>query len=245
MRLFYYLLLFSFIFVPFQKVVAQFVVPPLSAPVVDQAGLFKPNQIQSLNEALKNIYSTGGPQINVLTVKSLNGLSIEDASMEVVKSWKLGTAAKDNGALLMVSLNDRKVRIEVGQGLEGEITDAYSKRIIDNDIIPYFKQGQYGLGIIKGVQGILLHLDKPLHLNDYITGENLNSFDQQSPSTSERYSNLILILIIILFVLINFIFGGRSGRGGGYYGGGGFGGSGGGWSGGGGGFSGGGASGSW
>lgn len=226
---------------------AEFAVPTLSGPVVDDAGLLREAVRFDLENALQLIYEKGGPQINVLTVDTIDPYTIEEASIQVAKKWGLGTAEKDNGVLLMVAKKERKVRIEVGQALEGDLTDAYSKRIIDNDIVPGFRSGDFDAGIVGGVRGILLRMNPPIRIEDYFR-------HAIKPKRQDRGIPLsYLILIIIAIVILRSFFGGGSGGRryrssgifmGGFGGGGGFG-SGGGWSGGGGGFSGGGASGSW
>lgn len=221
---------------------SAFVTPPLAGGVNDYAHLIDESLEVQLSEALKDIYSQGGPQLAVLTVDSLQGFPIEDASMQVVKSWKLGTEAKDNGILLLIAKNDRKVRIEVGQGVEGDLTDAYSRRIIDNIIVPHFRRGDFSSGILMGVDGILQRMSPPIHLDEYLGKSHFESSSQGQLTWLH-----ILIFIIIIIVLSQFNsprFYGGGGWGGGF-GGDSFGGGSGGWSGGGGGFSGGGSSGSW
>lgn len=230
---------------------ADFQVPSLTAPVVDQVGVLSTQLREDLNQALKKIKQDGGPQLGVLVVSTTGELTIEDASMQVAKLWKLGSDDKDNGVLLMVATQDRKVRIEVGQGLEGDLTDAYSRRIIDQKIVPSFRQGDYGAGIAGGIQGILLRMNPPISLEHYLSGQHFISDSNQG---FEDYRTIIILIILVFLFLIGpYLGGGGGGRrytGGGYTGGGwggGFGGhsGGGGWSGGGGGFSGGGSSGSW
>lgn len=215
---------------------------------MDTAGLLTENVRQELDRALRDIRQKGGPQVSVLTVGTIDPYTIEEASMRVAKVWKLGTAEKDDGILLMVAKKERKVRIEVGQALEGDLTDAYSRRIIDYEIVPAFRSGDFDAGIVGGVRGILLRMDPPIRLEDSL----------KMPAVSRQRDNdfpvTLFIILVVAVILIHTFFGGgpRRGRryhGGGIYGGGfgGFGSSGrsGGWSGGGGGFSGGGASGSW
>ncbi|MCC6137520.1 MAG: TPM domain-containing protein [Bdellovibrionaceae bacterium] len=220
---------------------AEFEVPELTGPVVDTAGLLAENVEQELSQALKAIRAQNGPQISVVIVTSIEPLTIEEASMRVAKAWSLGSGEKDNGILLMIAKNERKVRIEVGQGLEGDLTDAYSRRVIDNDITPAFRAGDFAAGVVGGVRGILLRMNPPIHLEDFLKASYVNN----APSDISGDYKVIILILIFLFLL--FLTNGRSGFGGGGLTGGfgGRGGSGGGWSGGGGGFSGGGASGSW
>lgn len=240
-------ILFSFLFL--KPAWATFDVPTLTGPVVDNAALMTSGENEELSQALKKIHSAGGPQINVLTVESIDPLTIEEASIKVAQEWALGGKKEDNGLLLMVAKKEKKVRIEVGQGLEGDLTDAYSKRIIDYDIVPQFRHGNFGLGIIAGVRGMLLRMNPPLRLEDYIG----DKYSRDDYGDAENINVYVILFIIFVFIVFGFLGGGFRGGGSGYYGdgdffgGGGFGGSsgGGGWSGGGGGFSGGGASGSW
>src|SRR5688572_8466133 len=132
-----------------------FVVPGMMDGVTDDADIISPAIRGRLSEALKLIHQKGGPQLAVLTVPTIEDLTIEDAAMKVAQSWKLGTENKDNGILLLVAQKERAVRIEVGQGVEGDLTDAYSKRIIDQIIIPMFRQGDFNGGVLLGVDGIL------------------------------------------------------------------------------------------
>ncbi len=99
-------------------------VPALRSAVTDQAGILSPATRQQLESALRQIQKIGGTQLAVLTVPDLAGLTIEQASIRVVDAWKLGSKKDDKGLLLMVARDERKVRIEVGQGLEGVLTDA-------------------------------------------------------------------------------------------------------------------------
>jgi uncharacterized protein len=116
-------------------------VPHLTGRVTDNANILSPEVRQSLTEGLKAHESRTGNQIAVLTVPTLNGESIEDYAVEVFKAWKLGQKGKDNGILIIVVPNDRRMRIEVGYGLEGTMTDMMAGRIIQHVMTPKFKNG--------------------------------------------------------------------------------------------------------
>ena len=193
-----------------------------------------------------------GVQIAVLTIPSLEGESLESFSLKTVEQWKLGQQGEDNGALLLVSLEDRAVRIETGYGLEGTLTDAKSGLIIRNVIAPRFREGKYGAGVLEAVRNMAgIATD-----NREIISESV-----KNPQKEKSGGNLAGLLFFIVFYLImragfhrrgglftglllGSMLGGR--RGGSGFSSGGFGGfSGGGFSGGGGGFGGGGASGGW
>lgn len=129
-------------------------VPALKGRINDYAGLLSNATAQQLDAGLARLESTDSTQIVVLTIPSLEGDSLEDFSIRVVEQWQIGQKAKDNGVLLLVSKNDRKIRIEVGYGLEGKLTDLVSGRIIRNIMVPQFKMGNYDQGIIDGASAI-------------------------------------------------------------------------------------------
>lgn len=216
-------------------------VPPLTGPVVDRAGVIDASdeaRLDALARAARATNGGKGPQLAFLTVQSLEGEPIEMFSIRVAEAWKLGGAAEDNGVLFVVAVNDRQMRIEVGNGIEGELTDAQSGRIIREIVVPAFGAGQYGQGLYAGASRALAALG--------VQGEGIPRAE-----ANQHRRNSIDPLFVILFLLpLVFLrlMGGRRRRtfwmGPGGFGGGGFGG-GGGYRGGGGGFSGGGASGRW
>ena len=130
---------------------ADFSVPELKSPVMDFAGIVDDSAERELNAYITKLYEQTGIQLAVLTMRSLGGYSIEEVSMAVAEKWQLGQKGKDNGVLLTIAYQDRELRIEVGYGLEGLLTDAKSSRIIRNEITPYFKAGNYTQGIVQGV----------------------------------------------------------------------------------------------
>jgi uncharacterized membrane protein YgcG len=131
---------------------AEVAVPPLQTRVTDLTGTLSSAQTSALEAELQRIEQTLGPQLAVLLVASTQPESIEQYSMRVVERWQLGKKGKDDGLLLLVAKNDRKLRIEVGYGLEGQIPDALAKRVIDETITPLFKAGDFAGGITAGVQ---------------------------------------------------------------------------------------------
>ncbi|HVJ65051.1 MAG TPA: TPM domain-containing protein, partial [Bdellovibrionota bacterium] len=133
---------------------AKVSVPAATAPVVDEAQILNPSTRAELDEILRQV-SAAGTQLGVLTVNSLEGLTIEEYGIAVAEAWKLGQAKTDRGAVLIVAPRERRVRIEVGYGLEGELTDLQSGRIINDAMIPYFKRGDWDGGVRAGVGGIL------------------------------------------------------------------------------------------
>jgi uncharacterized protein len=236
--------------------------PQLTGRVVDQAGVMSAQAKSDIETKSKTLEDKSGIQLVVATVKSLEGSDIETYANELARFWKLGEAKKNNGVLLLVAPNEHKVRIEVGYGLEGTLTDALSSVIIASAVTPRFKSGDFSGGIERGVDGIISVLSGD-------SAEWQRKVDVRRDDGSNDFNKLFpllffLIMIFIIWYLIRNAGGGRppgpgsrstpiifpggwgSGWGdGGGFGGGGGGGFGGGFSGGGGSFGGGGASGSW
>jgi len=231
--------------------------PPLTGRVVDQANIIPVETRSALASKLADLESKSGIQLVVATVASLGGDEIEPYANQLFRTWKLGEAQKNNGVLLLVAPNERRVRIETGYGLEGTLTDALSKVIISNAITPRFKSGDFGGGITRGVDDIITVLTTDA--SEWQKRPSLRLDRQQESSSADGIVPALLIGLIILLIVspglralfFNILFAllsssGSSGRGGysgGYSGGGGS--SGGGFSGGGGSSGGGGASGSW
>jgi len=122
--------------------------------VNDYAGMLTPQRAAALEQQLRNFEQSDSTQIVVLTVPNLGGEDIETFSIKVAEAWKIGQKGIDNGAILLVAQAERKVRIEVGRGLEGKLTDLVSGRIIRAEISPRFKAGDYDGGIVAGVSAI-------------------------------------------------------------------------------------------
>jgi uncharacterized protein len=134
---------------------AQVAVPPLVGRVVDQTGTLSSDDIASLNQKIRDFEARKGSQIAVLIVPTTEPEAIEQYSIRVAEAWKIGRKKIDDGAILLVAKNDRKLRIEVGYGLEGALTDVTSKRIIDEIITPKFRSGDFAGGISDGVDRII------------------------------------------------------------------------------------------
>jgi uncharacterized protein len=129
--------------------------PALTGRVVDTANLLDPATEAILDQKLQAFEQKSSDQVVVATVPDLQGQAIEEYGVGLGRAWKIGRAGENNGVILLVSRDDRKVRIEVGYGLEGTLTDALSSLIIQNDILPAFRGGDFASGIVKGVDGIL------------------------------------------------------------------------------------------
>jgi uncharacterized protein len=130
-------------------------VPRLQGYVNDYAGMISPSAKSKIEEGLKAFEQSDSTQLVILTISSLEGENIEEFSIKVAEAWKIGQQQKDNGILLIVSKQERKIRIEVGRGLEGRLTDLMAGRIIDQVIKPRFKQGDLDAGFIAGTSALI------------------------------------------------------------------------------------------
>jgi len=138
---------------------AEVAVPPLTARVTDLTGTLSPSQRDALEQELRAFETRKGSQIAVLIVPTTQPEAIEQYSLRVAETWKLGRKGIDDGALLLVAKDDRALRIEVGYGLEGVIPDAVANRVIDEIIVPFFKQGDFYGGIQAGVSRLTRLVD--------------------------------------------------------------------------------------
>ena len=227
------------------------VLPQLTGRVVDQADMLDTQAEARITQMLAGHEEATSDQVVVVTIPSLGGRSIEEFGLELGREWGIGQAGEDNGALLIVARDDRRLRIEVGYGLEGRLTDAQSSIIINSIITPAFQQGNFQRGIVEGAEAMIQVLGgDPLR----VASPRQRAAQPEQPPVG--------IFILLLFVFLSLIGGGGrggggkrrrlgsamlagallggmgGGRGGGGFGGGGFGGGGGG-------FGGGGASGGW
>ena len=215
----------------------------LTRYVTDATGTLPPETVVSLNARLAAFDTETSTQVVVAVLSTLGGEPLEDASRRIVIENRMGRKGKDNGVLLLVVRNDRKIRIEVGRGLEGVLTDALSSQIIRKEIVPHFKRGDYAGGIEAGATAIMAATR-----NEYTA-------DPKGKGGGGVPIGVIIVILIIAFIMSRSRSSGTprggmfppmgGGFGGGSFGGGGGGFGGGGFSGGGGSFGGGGSSGSW
>ncbi|MFC1580314.1 TPM domain-containing protein [Thermodesulfobacteriota bacterium] len=130
-------------------------VPDLENRVNDYASMLAPSTVSHLERMLGDLEDEKTTQIVVLTIPSLKGQSIESFSLKVAETWQIGQEGLDNGALLVISSGDRKLRIEVGYGLEGRLTDLVCGRIVRHVIVPQFKKGRFDRGVLLGVDAMI------------------------------------------------------------------------------------------
>ncbi len=179
---------------------AQGDVPALQGRVTDQANLIAPDQKQRIEAQLAQFEQQTGNQVAVLTVETLDGEDIEGYANRVASAWALGQKGKDNGALLLVAHSDRKMRIEVGYGLEPVLTDLQTSVIQNEVIIPYFKKGDFGGGIEAGVKAIL----------STVEGKAIEPAPVQQPSGgggggNEKWPGLFIFLFALGPFIVNAI----------------------------------------
>ena len=163
---------------------ADVAVPPLTGRVVDQTGTLSASDIASLTQELKDLETRKGSQLAVLVVPTTQPETIEQFSLRVAEAWKVGRKKIDDGAILVVAKNDRKLRIEVGYGLEGSLTDATANRIINEIIVPKFRNGDFAGGISAGVDRMIAVVDGeklPAPVSQRQNPDWLNNFDPLNP----------------------------------------------------------------
>ncbi|CCJ08833.1 YgcG family protein [Methylocystis sp. SC2] len=168
--------------------------PPLTGRVVDQADIIAPSTKSAIEAKLRELEDKSGIQLVVASVNSLDGLDVETYANGLFRAWKLGEAKKNNGVLFLVAPNERKMRIEVGYGLEGTLTDALSKIILTSAVAPRFKARDYGAGIERGVEGIIEVLSgDSAEWTKRARGPQTTSFDELSP---------LIFFALFLFIVV-------------------------------------------
>ncbi|MEW6337383.1 MAG: TPM domain-containing protein [Acidobacteriota bacterium] len=168
-------------------------VPFLSGRVNDLAGLLDANQRERVEARLAALEQATGAQVAVLTVDSLEGEVLEDYTMRVVETWKLGRQGHDDGVLFLVAVSDRKMRLEVGYGLEGTLTDALTRRILDNVVRPRFKAGDFGGGIEAGVESIA----GTLQGQDVVPAEAPAGAPAAPPPLAARIVGMVIFTLVV------------------------------------------------
>lgn len=182
-------------------------VPPLRGYVNDYADLISPMVEKQIEKELEEFEKSDSTQIVILTIPSLEGEVLEDFSIKVADQWKIGQKYKDNGVILLVAKNERKIRIEVGRGLEGRLTDLLAGRIIDLVIKPRFKRGDFDGGFLAGISALI----------DTTRGE-FKSDDNRDKNHVPTHLPLLIIVILFfwitlmrLFYKLSFLLGGITG----------------------------------
>jgi len=169
--------------------------PELTGRVVDDAGILDPATKSALERKLAEFETKTTGQLVVVTLKSLQGTSIEDYGYQLGRHWGIGQKEKNTGALLIVAPNERKVRIEVGYGFEGTLTDAVSRLIIENSILPRFQVNDFAGGITRGVDDIIQAVS--------VDSEEWKSRARQRPDDEPDLADVLTFLFfMVIFIII-------------------------------------------
>ncbi|NNH34825.1 TPM domain-containing protein [Acinetobacter sp. NIPH 2377] len=182
--------------------------PTLNAPVVDQANLLTESQKQEISQRILALHEQGKAQIGVVIVPSTGQEDIFDFAMRVAEKWQLGSAKQDNGLLMAIAVNDRRIQILTGYGLEGVIPDIVASRIIRNQITPYFKQAQYAQGIDAG----LVEIERILNMDPEVAQKAAQELkERQEKALHEQQAKektfSTALFILIAGIIGSFIFG--------------------------------------
>ncbi|MCU0845096.1 MAG: TPM domain-containing protein [Spirochaetes bacterium] len=165
-------------------------VPPLAGRINDLAGVLSTETESRIESSLAGLEQSDSTQVAVLTIKSIEGVPIEEFGIKVAEKWKVGRKGLDNGAILIVALEERTVRIEVGRGLEGKLTDLMAGRIIRNEIVPRFREGDFDGGILAGVNAIVATVK-----GEYVAPE------EAKPERRSRGESPVFMLLVAFFVI--------------------------------------------
>jgi len=163
----------------------------------DYVGVVEPEYVQKIISVGKELEDKTTAQVTAVIIDSLQGITIEEYAVELFRRWGIGQKGKDNGVLLLVAINDRQMRIEVGYGLEGAIPDGKAGRIRDEYIIPYFKEGDYSKGIYYGYLALAKEVAKEYNV------ELTFDVDAELPKSSSAYVETIAIIVfIVIFIML-------------------------------------------
>lgn len=184
--------------------------PTMNEPVIDQANLLTAAQKQAISQQILKLYQQDKAQIGIVIVPTTGQEDIFDYAMRVGEQWQLGSAKRDNGLLMAIAVNDRRIQILTGYGLEGVIPDIVASRIIRNQITPYFQQGQYA----QGIQAGLNEIERVLNLDPEIAQQaavDLKERQAQAVHEQEARSQMMVysLIIIVVGVFASFIVGNR------------------------------------
>ena len=171
----------------------------LNSPIIDQANILSPAEKQQLSQQILQLYQQGKAQVGIVIVRSTGSESIFDFAMRVGEQWKLGSSKTDNGVVIAVALDDRRIHIATGYGLEGVLPDIVVGQIIRNQVTPAFKQGQFALGI----QQALSEIEQILNLDPQIAkqaAEELQQRQQQAVSEQKAKDKIMSTGLVIFFI---------------------------------------------
>ena len=191
--------------------------PPLTGRVVDQANLLDPAQEQQLSQRLEALQRATSRQLVVATVSSLQDMPIEDYGYQLGRAWGIGARGANNGIILLVAPNEHKVRIEVGYGLEGIVTDALSSQIINEQILPRFRANDFAGGIMAGADALIQQLQAPPEAAEQAAVAAQQAENQRAAASHRRHRSFSIGPIIVwggilLFIVLPALGAGLGGR---------------------------------
>lgn len=169
--------------------------PQLQGRVNDYAGILSLSALQELDSRLAELERKDSTQVVVLTVPTLAGEPIEQFSIRVAEAWKVGQKGFDNGAILLIAKQEKKVRIEVGRGLEGTLTDLVSGRIIRDEMVPLMKKGEYDKGVIAGVEAIASTVT-----GEYKAQKKSGDIRQGKRGFHPSFTLMLFFLVVVVFL---------------------------------------------
>lgn len=184
--------------------------PTLNQPIIDQANILNATDKQQLEQKILNLYQQGKAQIGVIIVPTTGQEAIFDFALRTGEKWQLGSAKRDNGLLMAIAVNDRKIQILTGYGLEGVLPDVVLSRIIRNKITPYFKQGQYAQGISAGLDEISRIVNQDPEIAQQVAQDLKDRHDQTLREQQAKDNTLTMGLFILIAGIVgSFIVGNR------------------------------------
>ncbi len=188
--------------------------PELSGRVVDAAELLSPQQEAELTQKLAALEQASSRQLVVATISDLEGYPVEDYGYRLGRHWGIGQSEANNGTILLVAPNDRKVRIEVGYGLEPIVTDAISHQIIQETILPRFRDNDMAGGIVAGADALIAQLGAPPEVAEQraLAAAEAQRSEENQSGPGERFVGLLFWVIILFFVIVPMVWRGRRGR---------------------------------
>lgn len=172
--------------------------PSLNEPVIDQANILSPAEKQQFSQRILKLYNEGKGQIGVVIVPTTGQEDIFDYSMRVAEAWQLGSAKRDNGLLMTIAINDRRIQILTGYGLEGVLPDIVAGRIIHDKITPFFKQGQYAQGIDSG----LTEIERILNLDPEIAAQAADELKERQEQAYQAQKASKATFSSVLFIIV-------------------------------------------
>jgi uncharacterized protein len=175
--------------------------PPLTGRVVDAAKLLSPEQVSQLDQLSAQVEQASSRQLVVATIPDLQGYPIEDYGYRLGRAWKIGQKDANNGIILIVAPNERKVRIEVGYGLEPIMTDALSSVIINDNILPKFKAGDMAGGIMDGANAIAEQMKLPLEAAEQRAQQTVGQTHTRQRSSGNPLAVVFWVIVIVVIIL--------------------------------------------